>query len=140
MFQATRMFASNMSEGLVQRFYNVYLLPRIRDDIEFYKKLNFHLMSALKKAIYKPAAFFKGILLPLVSFHKIRFVPYSSLFRLWQQTHARSERQQSSAVACESILFLSCLQLLRCSRLLKWNTTESIRYFCGRSSKRNMLW
>jgi len=65
MFQATRMFASNMSEGLVQRFYNVYLLPRIRDDIEFYKKLNFHLMSALKKAIYKPAAFFKGILLPL---------------------------------------------------------------------------
>ncbi|CAG5111657.1 Oidioi.mRNA.OKI2018_I69.chr2.g5938.t1.cds [Oikopleura dioica] len=65
MYQATRMFASNMSEGLVQRFYNVYLLPRIRDDIEFYKKLNFHLMSALKKAIYKPAAFFKGILLPL---------------------------------------------------------------------------
>jgi len=65
MFQATRMFASNMSEGLVQRFYNVYLLPRIRDEIEFYKKLNFHMMQCLKKALYKPAAFFKGILIPL---------------------------------------------------------------------------
>ena len=72
MYQATRMFASNMSEGLVQRFYNVYLLPRIRDDIEFYKKLNFHLMSALKKAIYKPAAFFKGILLPLVKIVELK--------------------------------------------------------------------
>lgn len=65
MFQATRMFASNMSEGLVQRFYNVYLLPRIRDEIEYYKKLNFHMMQCLKKSLYKPAAFFKGILLPL---------------------------------------------------------------------------
>ena len=51
--------------GLVQRFYNVYLLPRIRDDIDFYKKLPFHMMQCLKKALYKPAAFFKGILLPL---------------------------------------------------------------------------
>jgi len=65
MYQATRVFASNMSEGLVQRFYNIYLLPRLRDDIEFYKKLNFHMMQCLKKALYKPAAFFKGILLPL---------------------------------------------------------------------------
>jgi len=65
MFQATRMFASNMSEGLVQRFYNIYLLPRIRDDIQFYKKLSFHMMQCLKKALYKPAAFFKGILIPL---------------------------------------------------------------------------
>ena len=64
--KATRVFASNMSEGLVQRFYNIYLLPRLRDDIEFYKKLNFHMMQCLKKALYKPAAFFKGILLPLL--------------------------------------------------------------------------
>ena len=56
-----------MSEGLVQRFYNIYLLPRLRDDIEFYKKLNFHMMQCLKKALYKPAAFFKGILLPLLT-------------------------------------------------------------------------
>ena len=58
--------------GLVQRFYNVYLLPRIRDEIEFYKKLNFHMMQCLKKALYKPAAFFKGILIPLERISKKR--------------------------------------------------------------------
>ncbi len=47
------------------RFYNLVLLPRIRDDLSEYKKLNFHLFMALKKAIFKPASFFKGILLPI---------------------------------------------------------------------------
>ena len=41
------------------------LLPRVRDDLAEYKRLNFHLFMALKKAIFKPAAFFKGILLPI---------------------------------------------------------------------------
>eukprot|EP00057_Strongylocentrotus_purpuratus_P000379 XP_001175650.2 PREDICTED: bystin [Strongylocentrotus purpuratus] len=46
-------------------FYNLILLPRIQDDIAEFKRLNFHLYMALKKALFKPAAFFKGILLPL---------------------------------------------------------------------------
>jgi essential nuclear protein 1 len=46
-------------------FYNLVLLPRVRSDISAHKKLNFHLYQSLKKAIYKPAAFFRGILLPL---------------------------------------------------------------------------
>ena len=29
------------------------------------RKLNYHYYQSLKKAMYKPAAFFKGILLPL---------------------------------------------------------------------------
>lgn len=47
------------------RFYNLILLPAVRNNISDYKKLNYHLYMALKKAIYKPAAFFKGIILPL---------------------------------------------------------------------------
>lgn len=47
------------------RFYNLVLLPRLRDDIDEFKKLNFHLYQALCKAMFKPAAFFKGIILPL---------------------------------------------------------------------------
>ena len=43
------------------------LLPKCRDDIAFHKRLNFHLYLALRKATYKPAAFYKGILLPLVA-------------------------------------------------------------------------
>lgn len=30
-----------------------------------YKKLNYHLYMALKKALFKPGAFFKGVLLPI---------------------------------------------------------------------------
>ncbi|CAF2506290.1 unnamed protein product [Rotaria sp. Silwood2] len=65
MYQATRIFASNMDAKMAQRFYNIILLPRIRDDIDEYKKLNFHLYMALRKALFKPSAFFKGIILPL---------------------------------------------------------------------------
>eukprot|EP00731_Ephydatia_muelleri_P020065 Em0012g890a len=65
MFQATKIFASNLSASKAQNFYNLVLLPRIRDDIAEYKRLNFHLYMALKKSLFKPAAFFKGILLPL---------------------------------------------------------------------------
>lgn len=73
---------------MAQRFFNLVLLPRIRDDILDYKKLNFHLYvlcpflqvfgclgpytglfrrryMSLKKALFKPAAFYKGILIPM---------------------------------------------------------------------------
>ncbi|XP_072032267.1 bystin-like [Amphiura filiformis] len=65
MYQATRIFASNLNAKMAQRFFNLILYPRIRDDIAEYKRLNFHLYMALKKSLFKPAAFFKGILLPL---------------------------------------------------------------------------
>jgi essential nuclear protein 1 len=65
MFQATRIFTSNLKEKMAQRFYNLILLPRLRDDIEEYKRLNFHLYQALRKSLFKSGAFFKGIILPL---------------------------------------------------------------------------
>ncbi|KAM7402097.1 hypothetical protein PAMP_017365 [Pampus punctatissimus] len=65
MYQATRIFSSNLKERMAQRFYNLVLLPRVRDDIAECKRLNFHLYSALKKALFKPGAWFKGILIPL---------------------------------------------------------------------------
>lgn len=55
------------------------LLPRLRDDIDEYKKLNFHLYQALHKAMYKPQAFFKGIIFPLceVFIFSIQFFSFS---------------------------------------------------------------
>ncbi|CAH2068587.1 unnamed protein product, partial [Iphiclides podalirius] len=66
LYQATRIFASNLKEKMAQRFYNLVLLPRVRDDLAEYKRLNFHLYQALRKALFKPGAFMKGILLPLL--------------------------------------------------------------------------
>lgn len=65
MFQATRIFASNLNPKMAQRFYYLVLLDAVRADIQINKKLNYHYYMALKKSVYKPAAFFKGILLPL---------------------------------------------------------------------------
>ncbi|KNC23574.1 Bystin [Lucilia cuprina] len=66
MFQGARIFSSVLSQAMAQRFYNLVLLPRIRDDLAEYKKLNMHLYNALKRALFKPAAFMKGIILPLL--------------------------------------------------------------------------
>jgi len=65
MYAATRIFASNLNPKMAQRFYNLVLLDAVRADVHANRKLNYHYYVALKKAVYKPAAFFKGILLPL---------------------------------------------------------------------------
>jgi essential nuclear protein 1 len=65
MYAATRIFASNLNPKMAQRFYNLVLLDSVRADIQANKRLNYHYYMSLKKSVYKPAAFFKGILLPL---------------------------------------------------------------------------
>mmetsp|Transcript_285 Transcript_285/g.700 ORF Transcript_285/g.700 Transcript_285/m.700 type:complete len:488 (+) Transcript_285:123-1586(+) len=65
MYAATRIFASNLNPKMAQRFYYLVLLDAVRADIYTQKKLNYHYYMSLKKSVYKPAAFFKGILLPL---------------------------------------------------------------------------
>jgi len=65
MFAAVRLFAANLSPKAAQRFFNIILLPRVRLDIETKNRLNYHLYQSLIKTIFKPAAFFKGLLLPL---------------------------------------------------------------------------
>lgn len=64
MFEMTRQFRSKRSD-IVQVFYSTVLLPRCRDDIAHYKSLNAHLFGALRLALFKPAVFFRGIILPL---------------------------------------------------------------------------
>lgn len=65
MFAATRIFASNLNPAMAQRFYNLILLDAVRADIMANKTLNYHYYMSLKKALYKPSAFYKGVLLPL---------------------------------------------------------------------------
>lgn len=64
-YAATRVFASNLNAKMAQRFFNLVLLEKCRDDIRVNNKMNYHLYLALKKALFKPAAFYKGLLLPL---------------------------------------------------------------------------
>uniref|UniRef100_A0A0N5BPN3 Bystin n=1 Tax=Strongyloides papillosus TaxID=174720 RepID=A0A0N5BPN3_STREA len=62
---ATRLFTANLNDKMCQRYNYLILLPRLRESISKDKKLNFHLYQALRKSVFKTAAFFKGIIIPL---------------------------------------------------------------------------
>lgn len=64
-FASVRLFIS-AKPNIATPYLRDILLPRIRDDIAETKKLHTHLYGALKKALYKPACFFKGVLFPLL--------------------------------------------------------------------------
>ncbi|KAK1071961.1 snoRNA-binding rRNA-processing protein [Friedmanniomyces endolithicus] len=65
-YEATKLFVS-VRPALAQAFCADILLPRVREDILENKKLNVHLYKSLKKSLYKPAAFFRGLVFPLVA-------------------------------------------------------------------------
>lgn len=64
-YQATKLFASQAKASICQRYYNLVLLPKVREDIRMNKKLNFHLYQSVRKALFKSQAFMRGFFLPL---------------------------------------------------------------------------
>jgi len=76
-YEATRLFVSNLDANQAQRFMSDILLEKVRDDIAENKKLNYHLYMALKKALYKPGAFFKGFLFPLCQVTALKGLAYN---------------------------------------------------------------
>ena len=63
---ATRIFISNMKPPQARVFLQGVVLDAVREDIRENGKLNVHYYEALKRSLYKPAAFFKGIVFPLL--------------------------------------------------------------------------
>lgn len=64
MYEATVQFSSG-EVVMTHIFYEKYLVPAIKNDIKKNKKLNIHYYNCLKRALFKPSAFFKGIILPM---------------------------------------------------------------------------
>ncbi|PCH41601.1 cell adhesion protein byn-1 [Wolfiporia cocos MD-104 SS10] len=74
---ATRIFLPQMKPPQARVFLEGVLLDAIREDIHLTKegarknknnrKLNVHYYEALRRSLYKPAAFFKGIVFPLLN-------------------------------------------------------------------------
>mgnify|MGYP001617264321 FL=1 len=64
-YAATRIFAAHLNERMAQRFYSAVLYPIIHDYMTNNKNLHPALYMAVKKALFKPIAFYKGFLLPL---------------------------------------------------------------------------
>ncbi|KAI5124820.1 hypothetical protein M0805_005450 [Coniferiporia weirii] len=63
---ATRIFISNMKPTQARVFLQGVLLDAIREDIRENSRLSPHYYEALKRALYKPGAFFKGVIFPLL--------------------------------------------------------------------------
>lgn len=73
-YEATKFFVSTLPADQAQKFVNSVLLERFKAELDPNaprqpgsgpKILNQHIYNALKKSLYKPAAFFRGFLLPL---------------------------------------------------------------------------
>ena len=64
MYNAVIQFSSADST-IGTTFFEKYLVPAIKSDIKKNKKLNIHYYNCLKRALFKPSAFFKGIILPM---------------------------------------------------------------------------
>ncbi|KZT13102.1 cell adhesion protein byn-1 [Laetiporus sulphureus 93-53] len=74
---ATRIFISQMKPPQARIFLEGVLLDAIREDIRLtkegarkiknHRKLNVHYYESMRRALYKPAAFFKGIVFPLLN-------------------------------------------------------------------------
>lgn len=75
-YAATRIFVSTMKPPQARVFLEGVLLDAMREDIRLskagarqtknHRKLNVHYYESLKRALYKPSAFFKGIVFPLL--------------------------------------------------------------------------
>jgi len=65
MSKAVQIFSGGMPPDMLESFYKNTLLPSIRKDIQDRHKLNVHYYQALKRALFKPGPFFKGLIFPL---------------------------------------------------------------------------
>lgn len=65
MYEAVYLFSSNFNNTLVEQFYKEFFVPALRENIKKHEKLNVYLYNALKRSLFKPVGFFKGIIFPL---------------------------------------------------------------------------
>ena len=86
---ATRIFISNMKPPQARVFLEGVVLGLVRADLEQPStrkdthRLSPHLYEALKRALYKPAAFFKGIVFPLLDVSAGRIFPFLCSLDIW---------------------------------------------------------
>jgi essential nuclear protein 1 len=118
--KATTIFANAPNEKMTQRFYALVLLPRVRDEVQQTRKASAQVYQAIRKATYKPGAFFKGLVLPLAEDPdcSIReaFAFTTVLKRVALSAAALGRRAHEAvrnAVHVSSAMFLRCLIMKR---------------------------
>ena len=72
LFAATKMFI-HTSQSMSLQFITIFLMPIIRHSLHEKKKLHFQEYLAVKRCIFHPASFFKGIVFPLCESNDLTF-------------------------------------------------------------------
>lgn len=67
LYAVTESFSNSMPVDQFRIFLNKYVLTAVIRCLETHKKLDYHLYMSLKRGLYKPAAWFRGILFPLAT-------------------------------------------------------------------------
>jgi essential nuclear protein 1 len=111
---ATRIFISNMKPPQARVYLEGVILGLVRADLDQpstrkdTRKLSPHLYEALKRALYKPAAFFKGIVFPLLDVSCLVLFSFCYAWTIWSQpcvalgrVHAQGGRHRRVG-ACQS--------------------------------------
>jgi len=109
----TKIFISSMKPPQAQLFLSVVLLDAIREDIRENKKLNVQYFEALKRALYKPGAFFKGIIFPMLD---VRAPIYPDFLILTKQLQQGCTLKEAAIMA--SILSRTKIPVLHSSAAL----------------------
>lgn len=112
---ATKMFVSQLNTKQVQRFLNLILLNKVRDDIRENKRLHFALFQAVKKAVFKAGAFYKGFVLPLLKQGDCTLREAVILSAVLNRVSVPMDH--SAAVCSPSNTLLKCLQRLQTATL-----------------------
>jgi len=109
MYQATRLFASNLNPKMAQRFYNLVLLPAVRDDVRSNKRLHFaYFQVPFRAASSSPV-------------HTTRQSTHPQRLGLWTEagsTHRRSRRPRTSRARSTRVCCCPCVRqaTARCAR------------------------
>lgn len=159
MFEAAKIFSSNLPPKVVERydysliffhfyvfrFYNSVLLEACRRNFDETKTVNVHYFQALKKSIFKPAAFFKGIIFPIVQDPRTTLKEASVYCSVLSGTsipalHAAAALMKISTGEYTGPKFMIIRTLLDKKFALPTKTISMIfDYFCSFSSSENVL-
>jgi Bystin len=96
---------------------DIVLLDAIRADIRENKKLNVHYYESLKRALYKPGAFFKGLVFPLLNVCSCRLSFISARMHFERSGHRCVNTSQNQSPCAP---FICSIVAYRRDGLFRW--------------------
>ncbi|KAL7716951.1 Bystin [Entamoeba marina] len=144
LFAATKLFIHSTS-SIAEKFMNTFLLPIIRNSMHKTKKLHFQEYLAVKRCIYQPAAFFKGIIFPLCQTNDVTFKEATIIASILQKVsipakHSAVALYKLSTIPYNSTQGLFMKTLLDKKYSLPYAALDAVvNYFLGFMDKKQNL-